>query len=153
MRIRQIEKSDWEEILKIVKDLRGWFDKHALTFEIPNDLKFHKGLVATENSRILGFLTYSSFEGEVFVSWLGVDPKNHRQGIGKSLVDELENILKGLGIDKLKVETLSEKIEYEPYERTRKFYHKLGFSEAESRNIVSKETGENLVLVTLRKNI
>lgn len=153
MHIREIVQSDWKDILVIVKNLRGWFDNVALTFEIPNDLKFHYGLVAETDGKIIGFLTYSSHEGEVYISWLGVDPASQMQGAGKALILTLEDILKKEGIDRLKVETLSETIEYEPYEKTRAFYKKMGFVPAETRTFISKETKEELEMVTLRKSI
>ncbi|MCX6809101.1 MAG: GNAT family N-acetyltransferase [Candidatus Berkelbacteria bacterium] len=149
--IRELGKRDWPKVLEIVRNLNGWFDAVALSFEIPNDLKFHKGLAAEVNGEVVGFLTYSSFEGEVFISWLGVNPDCQRQGIGKSLVLKLENILDEYGFDSLKVETLSAKIEYEPYERTRAFYKKIGFSEAETRSFISKADQEELEMVTFRK--
>ena len=153
IKIRKLEKNDWGAVLEIVKKLHSWFDSVALTFEIPNDLKFHQGMVAEVNGKIVGFLTYSSFEGEVYVSWIGVDPDYHRQGIGRILMSELEKTLKEQGIDKLKVETLSANIKYEPYEKTRAFYKKLGFVDAETRNFISRVSNEELEMVSLRKNI
>jgi ribosomal protein S18 acetylase RimI-like enzyme len=152
-KIRDLEEKDWPKILTIVKKLRGWFDNVALTFEIPNDLKFHNGFVAVSNGAIVGFLSYSSLEGEVFISWIGVDPDFQKCGIGSSLIQKLEKILLENGIDKLKVETLSENVEYKPYEKTRSFYKKLGFTKAEYRKTISKETKEEIELVTFRKNI
>jgi ribosomal protein S18 acetylase RimI-like enzyme len=157
IKIRKLGQRDRPEIIKIAKNLHDWFDNYALTFEIPNDLNFHQGYVAECDGKIVGFLTYSSFEGEVFISWLGVLPDYQRKGIGKALVHELEEILITLDINKLKVETLSEKIEYEPYVRTRKFYRKIGFTQTTSRkvisNVISKKTNEELELVTLQKDL
>lgn len=151
--IRETEKKDWAKILEIVKKLRGWFDNVAFTLEIPNDLKFHQGLVAELENKVVGFITYSSFEGEVFISWLGVLPEYQRNGIGKKLVLTLEEKLKKMGIKKLKVETLSDKIEYEPYKLTRAFYQKMGYNETETKSFISKETKEKLEMVIFRKVI
>ncbi|MGA2666481.1 MAG: GNAT family N-acetyltransferase [Patescibacteria group bacterium] len=157
IKIRKLGQRDRPEIIKIAKNLHDWFDNYALTFEIPNDLNFHQGYVAECDGKIVGFLTYSSFEGEVFISWLGVLPDYQRKGIGQALVHELEEILITLDINKLKVETLSEKIKYEPYVRTRKFYRKIGFTQITSRkvisNVINKKTNEELELVTLQKDL
>ena len=153
IKIRKLEQKDSPEVLEIVKNLRGWFDNYALTFEIPNDLNFHQGHAAEWDGKIVGFVTYSSFEGEVFISWLGVSPDYQRKGIGEALVRELEEKLIRLGINKLKVETLSEKIKYKPYILTRNFYRKMGFVETTNRKIISKETKEKLELVTFQKDL
>lgn len=65
----------------------------------------------------------------------------------------MENTLKKIGIKNLKVETLSEKIEYEPYVITRNFYKKFGFVETKSREYISKETNEKLILATYSKSL
>jgi len=48
---------------------------------------------------------------------------------------------------------LSANIKYEPYEKTRAFYKKLGFVDAETRNFISRVSNEELEMVSLRKNI
>jgi len=60
---------------------------------------------------------------------MGVLPEHHRQGAGRALVAKAEDALKRQGCRYLIVKTLSETADYEPYERTRKFYKSAGFEE------------------------
>lgn len=150
--IKNASKEDHGAILKIATELSGWFDNDAISRAIPTDLLFHNVLVALEEKQIVGFLAYSSIEGDVFISWLGVARSFQGSGIGTKLVKYLENKLFSLKINKLKVETLSETIVYEPYVKTRAFYEKLGFIKGETRQFTSAD-GEKLELTTYHKEI
>lgn len=153
MNITNAKNSDWKKILIISKKLSKWFDKHAILIAIPNDIKFHKCLVAKDNDKILGFLIYSSYEGTPYISWIGIDPDYFRQGIGKKLINKFEKTLKNIGIKKYQVETLSETIDYKPYEGTRKFYLSLGFIKGKTRQFYSESSKETIELVTFEKEI
>ena len=152
IKIRKATEKDHKAIIEIASDLLGWFDHDAITRAIPNDLHFHKIIVAETNNSIVGFLTYSSHEGNVFISWLGVSKSLHHNGIGTKLIKYLEKKLFAMDIKKIKVETLSETIDYKPYEKTRAFYEKLGFTKGETRPLTSAE-GEKLELTTYCKNL
>ena len=150
--IRKATDQDRDAILEIAARLHDWFDQDAVTRAIPTDLYFHKTIVAEINNRLAGFLTYSTHEGHVYIGWLGVDESLQRSGIGTQLIKYLEKELLILGIRELKVETLSDKIDYEPYVRTRAFYEKDGFIKGETRSVISAD-GEELEMVTYVKNL
>lgn len=150
--IREAVEKDQAEILKIAADLSSWFDNDAITRAIPTDLKFHKIIVAEAENKIAGFLSYSTYEGHVFISWLGVEKSRQGDGIGTKLIKHLEDELLGMGINKLKVETLADTIEYEPYVKTRAFYEKMGFTKGEIKAITSTD-GEAIELVTYNKEL
>jgi len=152
IKIRKAAQGDNEAILKIAFDLSDWFDDDAIARAIPTDLKFHKILVAETGNKIIGFLTYSTHEGHVFISWLGVAKALRGKGIGTKLIKRLENELLGMGINRVKVETLSEAIKYKPFIKTRAFYEKLGYKKGETRPITSAD-GEKLELVTYNKEL
>lgn len=152
IQIRYGNNDDREAVLQIAGKLTKWFDADAISRAIPTDLNFHKIIVATQDSQIVGFLSFSSEEGHVFISWLGVSEEVQGRGIGTKLLKFLEEELLKLNINKLQAETLSEKIDYEPYVKTRAFYEKMGFKKAESRKIKSAD-GEDIELVIYRKDL
>lgn len=150
--IRKANETDRAAVLKIAANLSDWFDQDAINRAIPTDLDFHKIIVAEINSQIVGFLTYSTYEGHVYISWLGVDQSLQGNGVGTKLIKTLEKELIDMGIDKLKVETLSDTIDYPPYIKTRAFYEKQGFKKGEIKSITNSE-GEKLDSVTYHKEL
>lgn len=62
------------------------------------------------------------------IYWLGVDPDHHRQGIGRALVEAAERRLREEKVRFLFVMTLHPDDPYEPYQRTRAFYERMGFA-------------------------
>lgn len=154
MKIRKSTKEDFEGMMEIAKKLHPkWFDNFAINKSMPLDLKIHKGFVAEGKGKILGFITYTSNEGETKISWIGVDPKFHRQGIGSKLLQRLENELKKLGITDLRVETVADTTKYKPYEITRAFYKKAGFKVEKVRTVKSKDTGRKFDMATFVKKL
>ena len=136
MKIRKAKEKDFKKIMAVVKKLNPkWFDNFAVSKSIPFDLKIHRGFVAENKGKIVGFLSYTSDEGKARISWMGVDPKFHGKNIGTKLLEALERELKNIGLKELRVETLAESIEYEPYEKTRLFYKKMGFKPEKIRKI------------------
>ncbi len=83
--------------------------------------------MAVQDRRIVGFLTCFTYEGIGHLSWMGVDPGRHRQGIGRNLLRQFESAMRELGITQLQVYTLGDSVGYEPYARTRAFYRAMGF--------------------------
>ncbi|MBD3208554.1 MAG: GNAT family N-acetyltransferase [Candidatus Nealsonbacteria bacterium] len=154
MMIRKSKEKDFKGMMRVAKSLHPkWFNEFAIRKSIPLDLKIHKGFIAEEKGKIIGFLTYTSREGTAELSWIGVDPKFHHKNIGKKLVESLEAELKKFGVEKLYVDTLSETEEYEPYEATRIFYKKVGFKFENVRKVKDKGTGEEFDMATYIKKI
>jgi len=152
MKIRKSTEKDFEGMMKIAKKLHPkWFDKFAINVSMPLDLKIHKGFVAEEKGKILGFVTYTSNEGETKISWIGVEPEFQGKGIGTKLLRKLEKELKRIGVKDLRVETVGDSTKYKPYEITRAFYRKMGFRVEKVRKIRSKDTGEEFNLATFIK--
>jgi len=128
--IRQIIQEDRATIVEMAKSLRQWFTELGIQ-QIARDLQTLKGLVALEDENTAGFVTYSINVDETVaeLTWIAVHPNLHRKGIGRSLVEALEEVLVRLGVSALEVSTVADSVEYEPYARTRSFYHALGFTD------------------------
>jgi ribosomal protein S18 acetylase RimI-like enzyme len=132
-RVRPIRLDDHESILEVAQALHpGWFNELGLE-EIARDLQNEQGLVAVDNGKIVGFVIHRKREDGVSaeLSWIAVRPELHRKGIGRSLVNALVDDLTQQGFRTLEVSTVAPTVEYEPYARTRSFYHDVGFSDVQ----------------------
>ena len=130
LHIRQIIREDHATIVAMAKLLPQWFTELGIQ-QIARDLQTQNGLVTLEGENIAGFVTYTITVDETVaeLTWIAVHPNLHRKGIGRSLVEALEEVVVGLGVSALEVSTVADSVEYEPYARTRTFYHALGFSD------------------------
>ena len=126
--IHPLEKGHYPGILNIVENLPDWFDKTARSRSIPTDIRHQKGFVAVSGQRVVGFVTLYVAEGRLHVRWLAVEKEFQRQGLGSRLLEAAERKAGDLGIDELATCTLGDNVKYQPYEGTRSFYWKCGFS-------------------------
>lgn len=113
---------------KIMHSLPAWFsppediEKKAL---IHKDYPF---FAAYDSEVPVGFAAlkiHNSFTADIYN--LGVLEQYHRQGIGQNLLNYIVQYCQGCGYQYLTVKTLDSSAKYEPYEKTRAFYHKVGF--------------------------
>jgi N-acetylglutamate synthase-like GNAT family acetyltransferase len=126
--IRDMTDADVEEVARLARALAGWFTANDMK-RIAIDAKFEKGLLAERDGRLAGFLLYYVFEAKCRIAWMGVRRENHHQGIGRRLIERLEEILRQAGIEELYVGTLGDSVDYKPYVATRAFYRALGFQD------------------------
>ncbi len=113
--------------LSIAKELPQYFTEKAIT-TLSKDLRNHVLYIAMDLDTVVGFSTIHRKSNHVAeISWLVVKQERQRQGIGSALIDRIANDLRSQGIRLLEAKTLSEKVEYPPYEITRRFYKKMGF--------------------------
>ncbi|MHC4712524.1 MAG: GNAT family N-acetyltransferase [Planctomycetota bacterium] len=130
MRLAPLSARHRDDVAGIAASLQQWFDASAIR-NIPIDARYHHGFVAEVEGRVVGFVTYSTHEGVGQITWLGVLAEYHRHGIGRGLVEAAVEDLRKNGVTELRVDTLSDSVEYKPYERTRCFYAAMGFVEHE----------------------
>jgi ribosomal protein S18 acetylase RimI-like enzyme len=129
IRIEEIGPHHHQEIMALVGQLPQWFDEKARQKYIRIDIGLHRGTVALLNDQLVGFVTYTSKYGAARISWIGVDPNYHRQGIGRQLLHSAERVLSSFGVHRVIVETVGwSDPEYIPYEKTRAFYKAMGYS-------------------------
>ena len=126
--IRRMVAGDLSSVVEIAKLLPQWFTESGLD-GIARDVQTHEGFVALDNGNIVGFAIYATDkdENEAELTWIGVHPELHRRGIGRTLVKAVETDLAQRGFLSLEVSTVAPTVEYEPYARTRDFYHAMGF--------------------------
>lgn len=129
MIVREFVDPDIESIDKIAKSLHPkWFTADALQ-NISIDAQIDKCYVAESDNDIVGFIIFSSLDGEARINWLGVNPEFHGKGTGSMLLESVITFVKKIGSKKIIVETV---IEQEPkdgsYDETMKFYMKQGFT-------------------------
>ncbi len=128
IQILPLEEQYHSGILAVVEDLPEWFDKTARAKSIPIDIQHQEGFVAVSGQKVVGFVTLYVTESRLHIGWLAVARDFHRQGIGTRLLTAAEMRARELGIDELATYTLGDSVDYEPYDLTRNFYRKHGFS-------------------------
>ena len=134
MHLERIDKSYHRSIIDIAKKLRtrdektGWFMDGAIHDMIPIDVNIQRGYIAEEKGEVLGFITYLSEYGRPKIGWMGVDPEHHREGIGRALLERVEEDIKEIGGKEIYVETpTKDEGKGTDYESTYKFYESKGF--------------------------
>lgn len=113
----------------VLESLPDWFGNRESLEEYVKgvcDLPFWAALDG--EGKCLGFFSvriHYGHTGDIYVC--GVRPQCHRMGVGKALYSQAEQFFLEKGCKYAMVETLSEKVHYEPYEKTRLFYESVGF--------------------------
>ncbi len=122
--IRSTDEKD--KAFEIAKKLPNSFDENGLNL-MKKDLENHLLYGAYTGGEMIGFVSYKELNPEaVEISWMAVLPDYQSKGVGTRMFSES---LKDFG-EKYKVcevKTLSETRPDPGYEKTRKFYRKLGF--------------------------
>lgn len=127
--LRPKREEDHENMLEVARALPQWFTPEGLA-DMAQDFKLHEGLVAADGDKIVGFITYETLAVDLAeLSWMGVHPEYQHQGVGKRLLQLLEERLIAQGIRILQVATVADSVAYEPYARTRAFYRANGFQD------------------------
>ena len=130
MEIKEVsEKETKAEICNhILRALPDWFGIEESIVGYTNEVRKLPFYVALEKEQRIGFLAikiHNPYTAEICV--MGVTNEYHRQGVGSALVIAAEKFCKNRGFQFLTVKTLDGSVQFEPYERTRNFYNKMGF--------------------------
>jgi len=113
---------------RLTAQLPEWFGRPDANAEYARQAEVLDGYVAEIDHDPCGLLLLkrsSPISAEIY--WIGVDPKFHGRGIGRSLVTAASAAAHKRGVKFLFVATLHPDDPYEPYRRTRGFYEALGF--------------------------
>jgi ribosomal protein S18 acetylase RimI-like enzyme len=128
--VREYQRSaDLERVLEIATALPAWFTRSGIC-SMQADLRYQCGFVAEDaNKEVVGFISFFVNQGKAEIGWIGIRPDRHRQGVGRSLLHRLLKELESTQVSELYVHTLGDTVDYEPYQRTRKFYRQMGFQD------------------------
>jgi len=125
-------KKHIDACLAIAKELHQSFTEQGIA-AMSQDLPRHFLYVAMNLNEVAGFVSIYYKSNQVAeISWIAVKLEYQRQGIGSALVDRVANDLRSKRIRVLEVKTLSSEVDYFPYEKTRRFYEKMGFIHLET---------------------
>lgn len=125
--LRPLRPEDAASVHEVAARLGKWFDAEGLR-RIDRDVMTHPGYVAAQEERLLGFILWARMDPEVAdVSWMGVAEALQHRGIGTALLDAVVADLRAARVRFLEVSTVADKVEYEPYVATRRFYRARGF--------------------------
>lgn len=125
--VRRLRAEDAVDVRALAQSLDRWFDREGLA-RIAHDLGTHPGFVALQGERLAGFAMWSRIDSEVAdLSWMGVAEDVQHRGIGTALLGTLVAELQASGFRSLEVSTVADHVDYEPYDRTRRFYRARGF--------------------------
>ncbi len=118
---------DHAQILALADGLGEWFNEQGRQ-DMAIDLCHQPGIVAEQDGRIVGFLTWFVAEASLCIGWIAVKRDTHRRGVGRAMIEQLVRTAHEMGVKRLRVWTLSQREDYPPYESTRAFYQAMGYA-------------------------
>ena len=152
-RIIKIEDFDRKSSFtrNVLEKLPEWFgNKQALDeyVEEVRDIPYWAAL--SQDNVCIGFFSvkvHYGHTGDIFVC--GVLPEYQHQGVGQSLYHAVEAYLVQNNCRYVIVKTLSEIIDYKPYEQTRKFYESIGFESLITLTEIWDEENPCLIMIKM----
>ena len=128
--IKMVDRPDEKTALtlKIMHSLPAWFNPPE---DIERKAIIHRDypfFAAYDDDTPVGFIAlkiHNQYTADIYV--IGVLEEYHRQGVGRRLIEAAEQYCIDRGYVYLTVKTLDSSAAYEPYDRTRAFYKKMGF--------------------------
>ncbi len=115
-------------VARVVRRLKRWFEPDAWP-DIDAQLDADTTLVAIDGrDQVIGFIVVKQVNASVGrITWAGVDPDHQRRGVGRAMLRTVIDEAQAAGLTELRVETMSESVDYAPFQRTRAFYAAMGF--------------------------
>lgn len=118
-----------QDCADIIASLPDWFGIPEANAAYLESLNKFPSWVAIKNEKVVGVITLTGPYPESFeIHFMAVHPSFHRQGIGKMLIDHVEEEARKSDGKWLYVKTLSSSHPDPFYATTREFYFSLGFS-------------------------
>jgi len=112
----------------VLRALPSWFGNKEAIIDYTNKVQNMPFYTAYDDEKVVGFTAvkiHNEYTAEVCV--MGVLEDYHRHGIGSQLIRSCEEFCLSSHREFLTVKTLDASADFEPYDRTRTFYKKMGF--------------------------
>ena len=123
---RRPDKSEVDQIIEIVKALTGkWFTEDVAE-DTKRDLLFQDAICLIENNRIISFIIFTSWDGDMNITLMGTHPKSRGKGYGSILIKAFYKYIKEIGFNRVRVLTVPPD-KKSSYESTVNFYLRNGF--------------------------
>ncbi len=121
------EKPIRNEIIAAVRSLSDvWFTENVAD-DTEKDLMFQDVFCLRMDGRLVSFLIFTCWDGEIHITLMGTVPEKRGKGYGSTLLNRFEAYIKKLGFSSITVLTVPP--ESKPhYEDTVMFYKRHGFS-------------------------
>ncbi len=132
----------------ILRALPEWFGIEEATAQYIHDVDELPTFVARMDGRAVGFMSVKQHfpqSAELYV--LGVLPDMHRHGVGRALLDAVEDHLQKQNVEYLQVKTLSPTHPDKGYAQTRAFYEAVGFKPLEEFPTLWGEANPCLLMI------
>jgi N-acetylglutamate synthase-like GNAT family acetyltransferase len=146
--VRPLRPADIPACEVLLAELPGWFGMQEANEQYIRDLSTLPSLVAIINDEIVGFASihqHNTESAELHV--IAVHPERHRQGIGRVLLERVEQHAHNAGARLLQVKTLGPSHPDEGYAKTRQFYLATGFIPLEETTAFWGESQPTLIMV------
>jgi ribosomal protein S18 acetylase RimI-like enzyme len=116
-----------EEIVQLASLLTGkWFTPNVPD-DTRRDLLFHDAFCLRKDGALAAFLVFTSLDGSIQITLIGVHPAYHRQGYGSCILDAFFQHVKSLGFERVIAFTVPPEVN-PAYRATLGFYQKHGFT-------------------------
>jgi GNAT superfamily N-acetyltransferase len=132
----------------ILATVPDWFGVPASNAEYERLAETGPAVVAFEVGTLVGLMLLKRHFGTALeVYFIAVERGRHRQGAGRALMAHAEAVARAEGRRFVQVKTQGPSANYEPYERTRRFYEALGYAAIEELDIGWGPGNPTLILV------
>ena len=132
MNLQVVARNDSAAVEQLLRGLSGWFGLDEATREYVRAAATMESYVAEDGGRVIGVvLIRRHLPGAAEIHLMAVDAERHRQGVGRSMLASVEQLLRVDGVRWLQVKTLGPSHPSAHYARTREFYTAVGFEALE----------------------
>ena len=144
-----LKENEKQEICSIIlRSLPNWFGIEESILEYVEGVKGLPFFTVFDSDKYIGFVSiknHNTYTAEIYV--MGVLEEYHRKGIGKIIINYLEDYLRNNKTEFLTVKTLDESRKDLYYEKTRLFYMYMGFKPLEVFPLLWDESNPCLFMV------